>query len=836
MTSDRSVSHHLMYTPKIAHRRVGGDASTGRKLTALSPTAGFSSADVVDALVYYFDNAFNTELPPQSTAASRRVQWETSSMWKLMIEIFRMEALNERLHEAGFTSVNPIRDGFMKYKEFRRLMAMIRWCHWVNSEEAEPSLLNDITNSAAAYPMTGDSVGIDQPLTDSKSINHSDLKREKHLCRNLWIYLTQGRIADAIDLCTSSGHHWRAGVLNAACGHEFMGDSALEDIHDIQPDWVECEIISELFTGPSQSEEVTNTRIHVKKIARQILEKSSSSLDEFDTAINAYIAGNEDGMRRVTDDTSLTLWAGLHAIKEQFVSCIILGDESEGNMFGTTESSNANAALQSAIEGLIITLNDMMELESLNQLKALQLAFARGDYIQCIDMCYDWINDGIIKLDHVSVDIDLSSPTVDGTATVLVRNFACSFANLIENLVGKKKLIHENSIDIGKINTIVVGNIECLIAQFKASPGGLIEGNAVIVDNLNLLRSEPESDVQTKTWAWYVRQYTHETNGLENLHPDRILGFTPLTSLLETAPNKAIEVVRLLLADVVMKKSEFVLSHALGASVEAGHDIGFAVCLANGLWLLAQSGAKSTGAGIYSEMVHKDDPEEAAAEIVADVSNMIGEGLGLLVLADFQLTRAIVNLTMNQLPSRLVSIHCAMDAIQEEESNVPDTCGVMVSIVKILDRVTGLMDRNSLLEQQRTNMARLSKAGGIGTGTVAVSTDTRRQIIDTQRLIDTTSEMVVKMSDDIIAGVSEVLKGNECPIDLTKSVSGIDEDVWTKIVTALIDVLLESSVQAVALVDDRRRQETLHNSIKTNAWVPSILGNKRVAEILEEIA
>jgi len=834
MESARNASYHLMYTPKVTHRRTAGDASTGRKLRALSPTAGFSSADVVEALGYYFDNAFNAELPSQSTAAARRVQWETSSLWKLMIEIFRMEALNERLHEASLTTPNPIRDGFMKYKEFRRLLAMIRWCHWVNSEEAEPSALSDITNSATAYPLTGDSVPIDQSVTDPKSIHQSDLKREKNLFRNIWIYLTQGRVADAIDACSSSGHHWLAGVLNAACGHEFMGDSALDDIEDVQPEWVECEIISELVANVVSSTDVNKTRLDVKSIARQIGEKSPSN-DPFESAINAYICGNEDGMRRVADNTSISLWAGLDAIKEQFVADVILGQES--SMFSKT--SNPNEALYSAIEGLILTLTDMSDLESVNQVKALSLTFARGDYSQCISTCFDWVNDGIVKLDNVSVDVDLSSPTVDATTSVLIRNFACSFANLIQNLVEKKKLFCESKIDSGKLNTIVVGNIECLIAQFKASTtgDGLVEGNAVIVDNLNLLRDEQESDIHTKTWAWYIRQYMHETGGLDMVNPERILGFSPLTSLLETAPNKAIEVVGLLLADVVVKRAEFVLTHALGASVEAGHDLGFAICLANGLWILAQSGAKSTGAGIYSEMVHKDDPEEAATEIVAEISNMIGEGLGLLVLADFQLARGIVNLTSTQLPSRLVSIHTAMDAIQDEDNNVPDTCGVVISVVRILDRVTGLMERNSLLEQQRSNMARLTKsAGGIGANTVAVSTDTRRQIIETQRLIDTTSEMVVKMSDDIIGGVCEVLKGNECPIDVHKTVLGLEGDLWKKIVTALIDVLLESSVQAVALVDDKRRQETLLNAINSNTWVASILGKKRVGEILEEIA
>ena len=815
MDAVRNASFHLMYTPKVTQGRVGGDASTGGgKMSAISPTAGFSSVDVVDALTYYFENVFNAELPANSSSAARRVQWETSSLWKLMIEMFRMEALNERLHDIPFSSANPIRDTFTKSKEFRRLMAMIRWCHWVNCEETEPSVLSDISNS--------DSKPIDQILNDPKSIHPSAVQREKQLCRNIWIYLTQGRIADAIDLCSTSGHNWRAGVLHASCGHEFLGDSVLDDVQDIQPDWVECEVISELLASiPSQD---NSSRMNVKRIASL----QPLGIDEYDSAINAFICGNEEGMRRVASTPSLALWAGLHAIKENFVAKIL------------SDSTHDETALGDSIEGLIVSLTDTMDLDSSNQLKSLQLTFARQDFAQCVSTCHDWINDGIIRLENFSVDIDLTSTSVDGTATVLLRQFACSFCNLIEMLVAKKKLAETIALDIGKINTIVLGNIECLIAQFKGTLTGLMEGNDVIVDNLNLVRNEVE-DVKTKTWAWYFRQYMN--CGLEFVGPENILGFSPLSSLLESEPSRALEVLRLVLCDVVTKRSEFVLTHALGASIEAGHDVGFAVCLVNGMWLVAQSGAKSTGSGIYCEIVQNNDPEEAATAIVVELSSMIGEGLALLVLADFQLARSVADVMMNQVPagissSRLITIHAAMDAIQDDDSDNPDLCGVVVSVIRILDRVTGLMERNSLLEQQRSNMKRLSgkSSGSSGSNTVAVSTDIRRQIIDTQRLIDTTLEMVVKMSDDIISGVSEVVSSDECPIDLGKSVVGIERNLWGRIGTALIDVLLESSVQAVALVDDRRRQETLLHAVKSSPWLLSVLSEKRLREILEEIA
>ena len=803
----------------------------------MSMTSGseiqYSAMDIVDSLSYYSENCLNAEIPAGASLPSRRINWEASSTWRLLIEVFRMEALADRLRDQiGDDETNPIRDGFIRFPSFRRLMAIIRWVHWVTSQEAE-EFPDAVGPSQSAYPhsgnMDGSELPIDTALTHPERINRSDLTREHNLCKQVWSLLTQGRVMDAVDLCGATGHHWRAGVLNAASGHIFMTEET-ED--EVTPDWVESVIVSSMFGLESElGKESGLARHQVKKTAREILAKGKTmaGIDEPDIAITAFLCGDEDWMRRVVPSNSYTLnlWVSLLALKEEFAAYLLGTPVHSSDRF--QEGSDVETEMQDSIALIVSSLDTSMNLNSDNQFKLLQSDLIVGDYESAVSLLSEWVIDGIVRINHTEVDVDLESPNMDPNAVVMVRTFASSLATILRDLVAREKRLDESS-----ISGIIVGNIECIVAQLKGS-SGLSEGNQLVVENLCLLTEE---GVKVKTWAWYIRQYIHEW---PEWTVDNTMAFTPIVSLVESFPSGALAVIRLLLADSMSRRSESILTHSFGASIEAGKEIAFSLGCLNCLWIVVQSAAKSTGNGVYLDLYAGrlyEDPDEAASDLVTNISNLIGEGLLLLMLADFQAAKAVVALTRAtpQSTSKLLSIQAAVDSVQsaDEDSDVGDILGVVASFVQILERVTTVMERNSLLEQQRANMAKLSGRGK--PQLTATSADARRQILEGQRLVDSTSEMIHKLVDEIVNTVVEYLKANECPIDPSRSAVSIEADVWKRIATSGLDVLIESCVQAVALVDDRKRQQLVLKSVESCNWVKEVVGRTRLQQVLEEIA
>jgi hypothetical protein len=146
-----------------------------------------------------------------------------------------MEALADRLRDQMGDTRNPLRDGFVSMPAFRRLIALTRWLHWVNMQE-QRSVEDSVGASKSAYPQTGSidaELPIDIPLRQSHVLHPADLSREHQLCRQVWCLLTEGRVMDAVELCSTSGHQWRAGVLHAASAHALMAE---EPIDDLEPD------------------------------------------------------------------------------------------------------------------------------------------------------------------------------------------------------------------------------------------------------------------------------------------------------------------------------------------------------------------------------------------------------------------------------------------------------------------------------------------------------------------------------------------------------------------------------------------------------------------------
>jgi hypothetical protein len=314
-------------------------------------------------------------------------------------------------------------------------------------------------------------------------------------------------------------------------------------------------------------------------------------------------------------------------------------------------------------------------------------------------------------------------------------------------------------------------------------------------------------------------------------------------SLLETFAPSGIAVVKLLIQNCIERKSETILTHAFGTALEAGAEIRFALGCANSLWLIAQSAAKSTGSGIYMEMCETtqyqcEDPDEAVASLVSSIGDMMGEALVVLVLADLHSARSSLSLfqtaSFTHSGHKLMSIHAALESLHEEKQSCQDVFATVSSAVQVLDRVSAVMDRNSLLEQQKAYLAQLSSKNTARLNPSA-STETRRQIMDAQRLIDSSSDLVSKLVDEIGLAAQELLKSQESPINPDLSFLGIEPNTWKNLVASFFDVVLESCVQAIALLDDRKRHETLIKSVKSSKWIEGLLGRSRINQILEEI-
>lgn len=822
----QGTAFHKLYTPEAAaasRRKQMSSSVPGLAMNAGSDTQ-CPALEIVDALSYYFENSLTVEIPAESSEACRNIARESTSTWRLLIEIFRMEALCDRigdqLHEEGDDS---LRHGFVEYPHFRRLMAVLRWSHWVNAEEDRASRKHDsVRPSKTAYPTstdTGKELPIDSAIRNPDRIHAADLSRERNLLKQLWTLLTQGKVMEGVDLCVSSGHRWRGGVLHASSGHIFMGEDSQDEV---PPDWVESVLMAPLFGLDSgEGSDTGLARLQVKRAAREILkgDKKYHGIDELDAASTAFLCGDESIMRSIPASANVDFWISIHCLKEAFAAYLL--GEGECERFDHCGPEGVDSMLGDSIQRIV----NRPFSEKWNQLKEVQYDLILGDYSSVMRSLQDWIEDGICVINGMEVDVDLSSPGADLAALTLLRSLASNLVTVLRDLIAR-----DRQFDVQQTSSIIVGNIECMVAQLKAS-SGLLDDNQLIVDSLNLLTDD---NVKINVWAWFLRQHASEPN-------TQCIAFPPIVSLLESFPIGAFPSVTLLIKNSIERNSEMILSHAFGTALEAGREISFAVGCANSVWLTAQSAAKSTGSGIYLDLVSSlkacEDPDEAIASIVPSLADIAGEALLVLVLADLQAARNSLSLLQNLAftPSghKLMSLQAASEGLNDEQAP-NDILNSVSSSIQILDRVSAVMERNSLLEQQRANLAQLNGRSNVRLNPSA-STETRRKIMEAQRLIESSSELVLKLVDEIVKALSDILKSAESPIDPDASILDLPKEKWRVFVSSFFDVLLESCVQAIALIDDRRRQEAVQKSVKASRWVEDLLGKQRVNQILEEI-
>ena len=828
----RSASFHPMFTPETRPmtRRyaTSSPVAYAQRISLASASEGqCSHSQNLESLLYFFENSINVEVSDNASVVARRILHESSSTWRLLVELDRMEVLGERLREQMDSGeYNPLTSAFVSFPSFRRLIALIRWTHWVNNLELERQR-ETVQPSSVAYPNSqtnGKELPLDTAIKHPERINGVDLSREHTLCRQIWILLSQGRLLDAIELCSQTGHYWRSGVLNASCGHMGITEENIED--DIPMDWVESLVSCGLYGIDSGlSEDAGTARYQVKKTAFDILSRNSpAGIDEYDSAILGYICGKEDRMRRVVSGSSFSvnLWVSLICLREEFVGYLLGYDFNPKNRFLECDESDIDHIIKDSVALIVSSLDTSMYLDSSNQFSLLQTDLIVGDYESAIGQLSNWVSQGIIRFNGQEYDIEMSSPQSDVNAIMIIRQFCACLASVIRDMIAPKI-----SFDESLISLIVDGYIESLVSELKSS-GSLIENNQMVVDSLSLFRDEV---TKIKAWAWYLRQFMPTEWNVENS-----VSFPPIVSLIETFPNGSIGVIKLLLSDAVNRKSATVLSHAFGSSIDAAKEIAFALGCVNSLWLVAQSAAKSTGNGIYVDIYpHSEDPDDAATSIVSFIGDMFGEGLIALVLADFQSAKHILSLTHAPYQNKVLSIQSAMESInsasERDEMSLVET---LSSFVEILERVTMVMERSSLLDQQKANMSRL--AGKTNTTRIqsGMSTDTRRQVLEGTRLIESTNEMINKLIDDMMSSLGEYLKSKETPINHDKSFLDIDQ--WPQVANAIIDVVIESSVQALAVCDDRKRQNALVKQIRSCSWIPQFIDEPRIEQILEDIA
>ena len=835
---NQTTSFHKMYTPEAlaaSRRRPGGGVVPNIAVPG-SSEMHFPALEIVDALSYYYDNSLNIEIPAGSSDASHIIGWESCSTWRLLIEIFRMEALADRLREQIEDETdNSLGNVFVQSANFRRLLAVLRWAHWVNAEDARRVIPkgNPVRPSKSAYPTSNSKQGefpLDTAIRQPEKLYTADLSREQQLCKEVWALLTQGKVMESVDLCVSAGHRWRGAVLHASSGHGFMHEDSQDEV---APDWAESCIMAPLFGIESGLENDSGlARFQVKKTACEILRESSKyhGIDEVDAAITAFLCGDEAIMRSAIDasgSSNVNFWVSIHCLKEEFVAFLLGYEDMGDNRFTHVKGEELDSALGEAISS---SLSSSELNSSTNQIKKLQFDLIMGDFSSVVRTMHDWVEDGICVIENSEIDVDLSSPGVDLSSLVLLRSLAASLVTVLRDLIAK-----DRQFDSQVISSIIVGNVECIVAQLKGSGNLNAENNQIIVDSLSLLT---DMEVRVNAWAWYLRQHSGEVS---QWTAESFVLFAPILSLVESFPTGALRVVKLLIRNSIERKSQAVLLHAFGTSIDAGREIAFAIGCANSVWLIAQSAAKSTGSGIYLEIHNNsqcEDPDEAVAAIVSSLGDAIGEGSLVLVLADLQAARLSLSLfqSVSFSPSghKLMALAAALESLNEDKAE-HDTFGVVSLAVEILDRASAVMERNSLLEQQRANLSQLNARNPDSRLQPLTSTDTRRRIIEAQRMMESSSDLILKLVDEIIASLGDLLKAPEAPVDPCTSHLGLHAEPWRNLVSSFFDALFESCVQAIALVDDRKRHEALLKSLRTSKWIGGVLGAERISMILEEI-
>ena len=838
------TSFHAMYTPETRPR--GSKLSysyQGPHPQRVSMSSGsevpFSPNDIVESIGYFFENSANLEVSGLSRT-SARVARESAYTWKLLLEMSRMDAFAERIAEQMFVDdVNPIRDAFLNFPSFRKLIALRRWIHYINRD----SKVNTETSTGpilntTAYPETssdGSEIPLDLVLREKDRVNRKDVDREAELCKNILILLSQGKLTEAINLSCESGHAWRAGVLNAAAGHLLLNEGEDQDVVDV--DWIESAIIAGFLGFDSGlTKESLDSRYLVKETATTILhsQKCTLGVSEFDIAITAFICGNESQMRKVGGNSfSMNLWISLHCLQEEFVAFLLNRPSLVSDEMRSLKMPEIDTYMQDRINLIMSSLETGLSLDSENQFSQLHVDIALGNIGSAVTTMVDWVEHGILRMGGSEIDIDIYSSGADFTAGVLVRSMSASLVAVLRDITAR-----EHKFDRDQVSSIIIGNIESVVLQLRQSES-LLESNQIVAENLNLLNDDIEA--RKKMWVWYLKHFQDES--WPEWNKDNILAFPPLLSLIETFPAGAIPVMKDLLAETTTSRMDTILSHSVGTSISAGKDVAFVIGCMNAMWLTTQSAAKSTGNGIYLDICADptiEDPDDAATNIVSALGNLMGEGLMALLLADLHATKQMIDLTRT-VPAtghKLMSIHAALDSIHEADSAPAtfDTLGVACSFVKMLERVTVVMERNSLLEQQKANLPKLTaRMRPVSGQSVASATDARRQIMEAQRLIDSSTEMIVKIVDDIILSLQELLKSSECPVNMNVAFSQIDSFLHRKVVVAVLDVVVESCIQALALIDDRKRQEYVVRSVKESPWLNRVLSSKRIEAILEEI-
>jgi hypothetical protein len=763
---DRSAaSFHMINTPRTPVRSSGGFRRSDSP-----PAEGDTCADIVDALTYYYESTLSMDLGTDSEVALT-LRSEIVSLWKYLIELFRMEALNERLSELDTSmddSPGLLRTAFQKYPSFRKLLATLRWQHWINQQVGGPEIT--LSPSSDAYPSSSPGLPIDAPLTCAEKVSAADTQRELQLCRDVWRLLSQGRVGDAMRLSSSCGHHWRAGVLNAACGHDAIREAMYtrkERDVDVDPDWVECEVSAGIF-GFINSEK-NEARWNVKKTARVLLERERIGVSEFDTAFMGYLCGDADAM---CETGANPFWISLVVLRDQFAAWVVGEGELEGG--------DIDEFLERRIsESFISNSSDFTNLSRF---------IISGSWESAIKfMIEKWITEGVVSVNQKNpVNIDLYSPRVAVVPLILIRSFLCSFVTLLVDLDERDKRPGDR-IQAGSelVSTAVVAHVECLVGQYKAS-GELVANCGLVVDTIGLLRRDAEDHpTRIDLWTKYLSGMSGEWDWDQS-----VLGFAPLVALLETFSEGSVEVVRRAVE---------------GSSVRFGSGLVYAY------WLLVQSAAKSSGNGIYLGIIGGDNSEKAAEQLVGELSRVMADvALAALSRGELELAKSVMAFA-NEKYGKFLSLKIASETIDS------DPLSVVSSIIGILDRALLVQERNSLLEQQQAQLVIVS-GRATGTRSGVMSTDSRRHAMDIKRLIDSTGDMIQKVNGEMVHGLAEMIEDEWCGLNETHS--------------SVIDGMLEAVVDAIRVSGDVQQEDQLVRLFRQHDWLDSTVAPQLVRMIM----
>ncbi|KAF5305221.1 hypothetical protein FQR65_LT07760 [Abscondita terminalis] len=223
----------------------------------------------------------------------------------------------------------------------------------------------------------------EQPLT----LHDLDVEDEKRLCRMVFQQIRCGKLDKAQELCTNSGHSWRAALLEGwRLYHDFTDtDNVMMMDEDVEPG------------------EVRQYRVPEGNAIRDVWKAAAyryCSLDQlnvFEKAAVAAFCGHLKSLLRVSENWEDALWAYMKVLIDIRVESEIRDVISADYDPLPEEYWDQRLSLNGVFEKLEESQNEKVKAEAKLQMRVVQKYIILDDIPQLVDTINDWI-----KYSHVT--------------------------------------------------------------------------------------------------------------------------------------------------------------------------------------------------------------------------------------------------------------------------------------------------------------------------------------------------------------------------------------------------------------------------------------------------